>query len=123
MLKKMSAALILASLLAGPAMAAGPVLDTGKDVNKLSPKTETAAPVIKSDAKTTVKTDMKPVADSKAQAKPSVLDAKAQAVTPKAATPHHRHIRHHHRFHKKLGLHKTHRHIAHKASVAHIKRG
>jgi hypothetical protein len=117
MLKKMSAALILASLLAGPAMAAGPVLDTGKDVSKTAPKTETAAPIIKSDAKV-AKPDVKPVADSKAQAKPSVLDAKAQAVKP-----HHRHIRHHHRFHNKLGMHKTFKHTAHKATVAHIKRG
>jgi hypothetical protein len=121
MLKKMSAALILASLLAGPAMAAGPVLDTGKDVGKSAPKTETAAPMIKSDAKVAkpdVKADVKPVADSKAQVKPAVLDAKAQAVKP-----HRRHIRHHHRFHEKLGMHKTFKHVAHKATVAHIKRG
>jgi hypothetical protein len=104
MLKKMSAALIVASLLAGPAMAAGLAPETGKTAIK----TETAAPVAKPVA----------AADSKLQAKPSVLNAKAQVVRH-----HHRHVRPHHRFHNKHGMHKTFKHSAHKSTVVHSKRG
>lgn len=107
MLKKFSVALIAASLLAAPAMAAGPV----KDVTK-NPVT-TAAP------------NVKPVAsiDGKLQAKPSVLNANAKMVRH-----HHRHARPLHHFHKKMGALGFHKHIASrttsfKSTVAHIKRG
>ncbi|HEY8333725.1 MAG TPA: hypothetical protein VIQ05_08025 [Tardiphaga sp.] len=104
MLKKMSAALILASLLAGPAMAAGLAPDTGKT----AVKTETTAPAVKPVA----------VADSKLQVKPAVRNARAKMVRH-----HHRHVRPHHRFHNKLGMHKTFRHSAHKSTVVHSRRG
>ncbi|MEH2476176.1 hypothetical protein V1281_002654 [Nitrobacteraceae bacterium AZCC 2161] len=93
MLKKISAALIVASMLAAPAMAAG--------IEKTAP-----APVTKPVKST----------DSKVQAKPSVLNANAKAVR-------HHHVRPHHRFHKKLGMHKTFKHTAIKSTVVHSKRG
>ena len=105
MLKKLSAALILASMLAGPAMAAGLAQDQAS--GKTAVKTETAAPAIKPVA----------AADSKPQAKPALLNAKAQLPHR-----HHREVRRHHRFHK-VGMHKTFRHTAHRATVAHVKRG
>jgi hypothetical protein len=95
MLKKISAALIVASMLAAPAMAAG--------VEKAAP-----APITKPVTST----------DSKVQAKPSALNAHAQAVRH-----HHRHVRPHHGFHKKLGMHKTFKHTAIKSTVVHSKRG
>jgi hypothetical protein len=106
MLKKISAALIVASMLAAPAMAA----EFGKNTptGKTATKTETAAPVIKPVA----------AADSKLQVKPAVREANAKMVRH-----HHRHVRPHHRFHKKFGMHKSHKHIAFKSTVAHVKRG
>lgn len=106
MLKKFSAALIVASLLAAPAMAAGPV--------KNDVKTTAPAPTVK------------PVAtlDGKAQAKPAVRDAQA-----KMTRPHHRHVRSHrharprHRFHKKMGLRHVSWHAAVNSTLAHGKRG
>lgn len=94
MLKTFSAALIVASMLAAPAMAAGTA-------------TTTPAPITK------------PVTSvgSKVQAKPSVLNAKAKMVRH-----HHRHVRPHHRFHKKMSAHKVLKHTAAKTTVAH-KRG
>ena len=108
MFKKFSAALIAASLLAAPAMAASPT----KDANKTPVTTSTAAPTVK------------PVASigSKLQAKPSVLNANAKLVRH-----HHRHMRPHHRFHKKMGALSSYKHVASKSisksTVAHIKRG
>lgn len=95
MLKKISAALIVASMLAAPAMAAG--------IAKTTP-----APITK------------PVTsvDSKVQAKPSVLNANAKMVRH-----HHRHVRPHHRFHKKMSAHKVLKHTAVKTTVVHSKRG
>ncbi|MDB5503270.1 MAG: hypothetical protein JWR89_3172 [Tardiphaga sp.] len=96
MLKKISAALIVVSMLAAPAMAAG--------VEKTAP-----APITK------------PVAavDAKLQVKPAVRNAHAKMVR------HHRHhqVRPHHRFHKRIGLHKTFKHTAHTSTVVHSKRG
>jgi hypothetical protein len=94
MLKKISTALIVVSMLAAPAMAAG--------IAKTTP-----APITK------------PVtsADNKVQAKPGVLNANAKMVRH-----HHRHARPHHRFHKKMSVHKVHKHTAIQTTVAH-KRG
>jgi hypothetical protein len=80
MLKKMSAALILASLLAAPAMAAG--------IEKTAP-----APIAKPVASTPVKSEAKP--EARLQVKPAVLNANARM-----GRHHHRHVRHHHRFHR-----------------------
>ena len=94
MLKMFSAAVIAASILAAPAMAAG--------IAKTTP-----APITK------------PVtsADNKVQAKPGVLNANAKMVRH-----HHRHARPHHRFHKKMSVHKVHKHTAIQTTVVH-KRG
>jgi hypothetical protein len=100
MLKTFSAIVIAASVLAAPAMAAGPA--------KLTDKTTTVAPI----AKPT------PVASVKQEAKPGLLNAQAKMVRH-----HHRHVRHHHRFHRKMSLNKTFKHTAVKTTVAHIKRG
>ncbi len=91
MLKKISAALIVVCMLAAPAMAAG--------VEKTAP-----APIAK------------PVTsmDAKLLAKPALLNANAKMVRHHG----HRHVRPHHRFHKKHF-----RHSAHTSTVAHIKRG
>jgi hypothetical protein len=100
MLKSISAALIAASLIAAPAMAAGPA--------KTADKTNAPAAITK------------PVttADSKLQVKSNVRDANA-----KMGRHHHRHMRHHHRSHHKFGLNKTFKHTAIKATASHIKRG
>lgn len=95
MLKKLSAALIMASLLAAPAMAAG--------LEKTAP-----APITKPVAAT----------DARLQAKPAVRAAHA-----KMARHHHRHVRHHIRAHKKVSLHKTFKHSAAHATVKHSRRG
>lgn len=94
MLKKISAALIVASMIVAPAMAAG--------IAKTTP-----APITK------------PVtsADNKVQAKPGVLNANA-----KMDRHHHRHARPHHRVHKKMSTHQVHKHTAIQTTVAH-KRG
>ncbi|MDB5616094.1 hypothetical protein [Tardiphaga sp.] len=99
MLKKLSAALIVASMLAAPAMAAG--------IEKTAPAPITK-PVASVDAKV----------GAKAQAKPALLNANA-----KMARHHHRHVRHHHRFHKKMGMHKTFKHTAIKSTVTHSRHG
>lgn len=103
MLKTISAALLVASMLAAPAMAAG--------IAKNDVKTTTAsAPVAK------------PVAavDAKVQAKPGVLNANAKMVRHY----HHRHMRPHHRFHKRhAALNHGHKHTASRATVAHTTRG
>jgi redox-regulated HSP33 family molecular chaperone len=116
MLKKISAALIVASMLAAPAMAA----ESGKTAGKTAIKTETAAPVIKPVAATDSKLQVKPVVavDSKLQVKPAVRNANARM-----GRHHHRHVRPHHRFHKKFGMHRTHKHSAFTSTVAHVKRG
>ena len=85
MLKTISAALLVASMLAAPAMA-------------VSAAKNTTVPVIKS-----------------VQVKPNVLNANARM-----GRHHHRHFKHH-RFHKRMGVLKTH-HFS-KASLAHSKRG
>lgn len=94
MLKKISTALIVASMLAAPAMAAG--------IAKTTP-----APITK------------PVtaADNKVQAKPGVLNANA-----KMDRHHHRHVGPHHRVHKKMSAHQVHKHTAIQTTVVH-KRG
>lgn len=91
MLKMFSAAVIAASIVAAPAMAAG--------IAKTTP-----APITK------------PVtsADNKVQAKPGVLNANAKMG--------HHHARPHHRFHKKMSVHKVHKHTAIQTTVVH-KRG
>lgn len=94
MLKKISTALIVASMLATPAMAAGIAKTTP------APITKPATP-----------------ADNKVQAKPGVLNAHAKMVRH-----HHRDARPHHRFHKKMSAHKVHKHTAIKTTVVH-KRG
>jgi hypothetical protein len=115
MLKKISAALLVASMLAAPAMAA----EAGKTADKAAIKTETAAPAIKPVAATETKQVKPPaVADSKLQVKPAVRNASARM-----GRHHHRHFRAHHRFHKRFGMHHGHKHIAFKSTVAHIKRG
>ncbi len=90
MLKKISTALIVASMLAAPAMAAG--------IAKTTP-----APITKPAT----------AVDNKVQAKPGVLNANAKMAG------HHRHARPHHRFHKKMSVHK---HTAIQTTVVH-KRG
>jgi lipoate synthase len=95
MLKKLSAALIVASMLAAPAMAAG--------LEKTAP-----APITRPVA----------AADAKLQAKPAVLNANAKMVRH-----HPRHVRHHHRFHKKMGMNKTFKHTAIKSTVKHTRHG
>ncbi len=95
MLKKLSAALIVASMLAAPAMAAG--------IEKTAP-----APITRPVAS----------ADAKLQAKPALLNANAKMVRH-----HHRHVRHHHRFHKKIGMNKTFKHTAAKSIATHSRRG
>ncbi len=95
MLKKLSAALIVASMFAAPAMAAG--------LDKTAP-----APITRPVAST----------DAKVALKPALLNANA-----KMGHHHHRQVRHHHRFHKKLGMHKTFKHTAVKSTVVHSRRG
>lgn len=95
MLKKLSAALIVASMLAAPAMAAG--------IEKTAP-----APITKPVTST----------DAKVAPKPAVLNANA-----KMGHHRHHHVRHHHRFHKKMGMHKTFKHTAIKSTVTHSRRG
>lgn len=90
MLKKISAALIVASLFAAPALAAG--------------RADTApAPVAKS------------VQAKSVQTKPGLLNASA-----KMGRHHHRHFRMHHRSHKRMGAIRSHqfskvtvKHVAH----------
>lgn len=117
MLKTFSAALIVASMLVAPAMAAG------VDKAQTGAQTRTApasAPV------TAPAPAVKPVAsiDSKQQAKiltkPVVRNANARMMGR-----HHRHLRPHHRFHKKMGAVKSHKiqSASVKAKVTHIKRG
>lgn len=95
MLKTISAALIAASMLAAPAMAAG--LDRGAATHNSAP------------------------AAHHVQVRPSVLNANAKMMH--RHHEHHRHARPHLRFHKKLGMHKTFKHTAIKTTAAHIKRG
>jgi redox-regulated HSP33 family molecular chaperone len=104
MLKTISAALIVASMLAAPAMAA----ESGKATAKTAIKTETVAPAIKPVAS----------ADGKLQVKPALRNAHAKMVRH-----HHRHARPHHRFHNKMTMHKSHKHMSSRSTVAHIKRG
>ncbi|MDB5654833.1 MAG: hypothetical protein JWQ94_2446 [Tardiphaga sp.] len=104
MLKKLSAALIVVSMLAAPAMAAG--------IEKTAP-----APITK------------PVTsvDSKLQAKAVTTTAPSSAkvlnANAKMGRHHHRHVRHHHRFHKKTAMHKSFKHTATKSTVVHSRRG
>lgn len=95
MLKTISAALIVASMLTAPAMA-------GQERGGAPQKPAAAAHQVHLNA--------------------GVRNANAKMIHRHHA-PHHRHVRSHLRFHKKFGMHKTFRHSAAKSTVAHIKRG
>jgi hypothetical protein len=99
MIKTLSAALLAVSMLAAPAFAGAARTDAAK----------TGVAPIAAPAKVNAKADLgvKPALTS------NPLDAKAHMLRR-----HHRHVRHHHRFHKQVGTHRLH-HAA-KVSIKHI---
>jgi hypothetical protein len=111
MLKKFSAALIAASLLAAPALAAGPAArDTIKNPIAATATAPTIKPVASVDGK---------LHATSPRTKASLLNANARMVRHQ-----HHHARHHHHFHKKTGALHFQKHAAsHKSTVAHFKRG
>jgi hypothetical protein len=105
MLKTISAALLAASVIAAPVMAAS------SDKTTLAPAAKAAQVKPKADAQVKPKADaqVKPKAD--AQVKPNALNANA-----KMGRHHVKHVRHH-RAHKKMSALKTHQFS--KASIKH----
>ena len=111
MLKTISAALLAASVIAAPALAA----DSGKTVQAPAAKTTQVPAAKTSDTKTS---DSKTADIKSAQTKPSAMNAKAEMS-------HHAKSHRHHRSHKKMSSLKTHKvsKVSIKQAAPAIKRG